>query len=55
MYGTVIRIGCIGGHEKLSGPDAVTCIESTSFYGLNDIDDVSCPREYKIHDIFSAH
>ena len=44
-YATVISIRCVGGFEKLSGPDAVTCMENTSFYGL---DDVKCHSKYLI-------
>ena len=47
-YGTEIPIRCIGGFEKLSGPEAVTCIEGTTFFGLDDADDLSCPSEYMI-------
>ena len=43
LHGTVIPIQCVGGFEKLSGPDAVNCIENTTFYGL---DDVICSGEY---------
>ena len=44
-YGAVIHIRCVFGFEKLSGPDNITCIQNTSFYGL---DDVTCQREYLI-------
>ena len=44
-YGTAITIRCTTGYKKLSGPDAVTCIENTTFYGL---DDVKCYSEYTI-------
>ena len=36
-YGAVIPVRCVCGYEKLSGPDAVTCIENTTFYGIDDI------------------
>ena len=41
-YGSVIPIRCVSGYEKLSGPDAVTCLQNTTFYGL---DDVACQSE----------
>ena len=44
-YGAEIRVGCVTGYQKISGPDAVTCIESTTFYGL---DDVYCLGKYTI-------
>ena len=36
-YGTVIPIGCVDGYQKLSGQKAVTCIENTTFYGLDEV------------------
>ena len=42
-YGTVIPIHCFDGYQKLSGPGAVTCIQNTTFYGL---DNISCVGEY---------
>ena len=35
LYGTVIPVRCFG--PKLSGPDAVTCIENTTFHGLDEV------------------
>ena len=36
-YGDVIPIQCVSGYEKLSGPDIVTCLQNTTFYGLDDV------------------
>ena len=45
IFGTVLSIRCEVGYEKLSGSDAVTCLENTTFDGLND---VSCLCEYSL-------
>ena len=42
-HGTVIQIECVDGYDKLSGPDAVTCLDDNTFPGL---DDVFCSSEY---------
>ena len=44
-YGAVVPVRCVTGYQKISGPDVVTCIESTNFY---ELDDVKCHSEYKI-------
>ena len=36
-YGDVIPIRCVSGYEKLSGPNNVTCLQKTTFYGLDDV------------------
>ena len=36
-YGNVIPIRCVDGYLKLTGPDAVTCSENTTFIGLDYI------------------
>ena len=36
-YGTIVQIRCVNRYEKLYGPVAVTCIENTNFYGLDDV------------------
>ena len=36
-YGTVIPIKCVNGYNRTSGPDVVTCIEKTTFSGLDDV------------------
>ena len=42
-YGTAIPIKCVGGYGKLSGPDVVTCLDDTTFAGL---DNIRCCSEY---------
>ena len=37
LHGDEIPIRCASGYEKSSGPDAVTCLQNTSFTGLDDI------------------
>ena len=37
LYGTEIPIRCVSGYEKSSGTDTVTCLQNTSFIGLDDI------------------
>ena len=47
--GAVLQIRCVGEYEKLSRPDAVTCFEDITFYGLND---VICCSKYAITSSF---
>ena len=37
LHGTEIPIRCVTGYEKSSGTDTVTCLQNTSFSGLDDI------------------
>ena len=41
-YRSLTPIRCVSGYVKLSGLDAVTCLQNTTFYGL---DDVACQSE----------